>query len=379
MSESGALEIFPGTESPPQGQEDCVQASSPFPEDGETPMLPGEYYRRHFHNTEQDMRELGHGFALAIALAAAGVTVVAEDARGQSAADSAAIVETARDYIIGWYEGDSARMERALHPQLAKRIVRTGPDGRSTLGHMTAAELVRGTRSGGGRNTPSEHRRSDIRILDAFGGAASVRVDAANWVDYLHLAKSDGRWLIVNVLWELRPRSPQASRQGQQHSQPEASGAQPTVTTRSELLAQFNSSMSRVIALAGTMPPASYAWRPESAAMPVGQVYGHIARYNYYYLASAMGVAAPSDIKLDTLEAMRDKAQLVQLLRRSADHVRSAVGNMSEQELQRPTVLYGRSVPRWAVLLQLVTHMNEHLGQSIAYARSNEVVPPWSR
>jgi hypothetical protein len=125
----------------------------------------------------------------------------------QTSADSAAIRATALDYIQGWYGGDAARMERAVHPQLAKRIVRTGAQGgAATLGHMGSAELVEGARRGGGRRTPAEQQRSDVRILDVFGATASVRVDASDWIDYLHVARVDGRWVIVNVLWELRPR-----------------------------------------------------------------------------------------------------------------------------------------------------------------------------
>ncbi len=60
------------------------------------------------------------------------------------------------------------------------------------------------------------------------------------------------------------------------------------------------------------------------------------------------------------------------------DHVRAVVAGMSDGDLEAGTRLYGRDVAKWAVLLQLVAHMNEHLGQSIAYARTNGVVPPWS-
>jgi uncharacterized damage-inducible protein DinB len=148
---------------------------------------------------------------------------------------------------------------------------------------------------------------------------------------------------------------------------------------RNELLSHFNNSIGKVIALAEAMPQERYGWRPHSDAMPVGQVYAHIARYNYYYPASSMGVASPSNIGVDTLEAMRDKAQIVQLLRQSADHVRRTIKEMPVEQLEVSTKLYGRTVPQWAVLLQLVAHMNEHLGQSIAYARSNDVIPPWSR
>lgn len=148
---------------------------------------------------------------------------------------------------------------------------------------------------------------------------------------------------------------------------------------RSELMQHFDMSINKVIALAEAMPADKFEWKPSAAAMPVGHVYAHIAHYNYMYPATAMGVAAPEGMKLDTLETVRDKARVVALLKASADHVRRSVSAMSAAQLNEGTRLYGRNVARWAVLLQLVAHMNEHLGQSIAYARANEIVPPWSR
>jgi hypothetical protein len=132
--------------------------------------------------------------------------VFPNDLCAQAAADSAAIRAAALDYIEGWYAGDGERMERALHPELAKRIVNTNPaNGRSSLGQQGAMTLVNNTKSGGGKNTPAAQQRKDVRILDIFGNTASVRVDAATWVDYLHVARWNGRWVIVNVLWENRP------------------------------------------------------------------------------------------------------------------------------------------------------------------------------
>jgi hypothetical protein len=128
-------------------------------------------------------------------------------AQAQSAADSAAIRATALDYVEGWYLGDAARMERALHPELAKRIVNTNPqNGRSSLGSQGALTLVQSTRNGGGRNTPAEQQQKDVVILDIFQNAASVRATMSGWIDYMHLARWNGRWVIVNVLWELKPQ-----------------------------------------------------------------------------------------------------------------------------------------------------------------------------
>ena len=123
----------------------------------------------------------------------------------QSPADAAAIKQTALDYIEGWYEGNAERMEKALHPELAKRIVRTNQEGRSRLDQMSAMTLVQGTKRGGGKDTPKEKQQKDVTILDVFENAACVKVIASDWIDYLHMAKSNGRWVIVNVLWELKP------------------------------------------------------------------------------------------------------------------------------------------------------------------------------
>jgi len=120
--------------------------------------------------------------------------------------NSAAIRQAALDYIEGYYEGDAERMEKAVHPELAKRIVWTdAKSGRSRLDQMGALTLVQGTRAGGGKNTPKEKRQMDVSILDIFENAASVKIVATDWVDYLHLAKFNGRWVIVNVLWEIKP------------------------------------------------------------------------------------------------------------------------------------------------------------------------------
>jgi hypothetical protein len=124
----------------------------------------------------------------------------------QSQADSVAIRQTALDYIQGWYTGDATRMERALHPELAKRIVRSDTLGNFRLDQQSAMTLVQGTRNGYGKSTPEADRHDDVRILDIYRNAASARIDASDWVDYLQLAKWRGRWVIVNVLWELKPK-----------------------------------------------------------------------------------------------------------------------------------------------------------------------------
>ena len=125
------------------------------------------------------------------------------------------IVTAALDYIDGWYTGDAARMQRALHPALAKRIQTTDSTGQLAVADMTARELIDRTAAGTGTTDPA--RRHDVRVLDVFGRAASVRIDATGWVDYLHLIHTPAGWKIINVLWERReparstPQAPAAA------------------------------------------------------------------------------------------------------------------------------------------------------------------------
>jgi hypothetical protein len=121
----------------------------------------------------------------------------------QTAADSAAIRATALDYIDGWYTNNAARMERALHPHLAKRLVWADSAGRSHLVDMTALELVQGTK--GHPPTPASERRKDVTILGTYGNVAMVRIEASDWVDFLQEVKWNGSWKILNVVWENRP------------------------------------------------------------------------------------------------------------------------------------------------------------------------------
>ena len=125
---------------------------------------------------------------------------------GQTDADREAIKRTALNYAEGWYEGNAEKMESALSPDLAKRRVRTDEKGQSSLSQMTAMTLVQYTRAGSGKQTPKEHQQKDVTILDIFGGAATVKLEMRDWIDYLHVGKMNGKWVIINVLWETKPK-----------------------------------------------------------------------------------------------------------------------------------------------------------------------------
>ena len=107
-----------------------------------------------------------------------------------------------RDYIDGWYEGNAERMANALHPDLAKRNVERLPDGRNFLRTLSADAMIEFTRAGFGARSRKEGQVNEVIILDLLESSASVKSVSHEFVDYLHLAKVNGQWKIVNVLWE---------------------------------------------------------------------------------------------------------------------------------------------------------------------------------
>jgi hypothetical protein len=132
-----------------------------------------------------------------------------DDANMARQDDVEAIEHVILDYIEGFDDGDGARMESALHPELAKRIARLDPvSGRGYLAEMSALALTQLTRQKADRPTPTVDRQQEIVVFDIFEDAASAKVIASTWIDYLHLSRINGRWAIVNVLWEMKPGQP---------------------------------------------------------------------------------------------------------------------------------------------------------------------------
>lgn len=131
---------------------------------------------------------------------------VSMTAYSQTDADREGVKRAALDYAESFYEGNGEKMEAALSPDLAKRIANTNPQGRSSLGHMSALTLVQVIRTGSGKNTPKDEQIKSVTILDMMTNSATVKLEMRDWVDYMHIAKMNGKWLIVNVLWENKPK-----------------------------------------------------------------------------------------------------------------------------------------------------------------------------
>jgi len=116
--------------------------------------------------------------------------------------EEAAVVATALDYFEGWFDGDPARMERALHPELAKRPGGAGP---GSLGTLTAQEMIDATAAGIGRTRDVPDRQIKVEVVDVFGNIASAVIRSAVYHEYIHLVRTPDGWKIANALWQWMP------------------------------------------------------------------------------------------------------------------------------------------------------------------------------
>jgi hypothetical protein len=116
--------------------------------------------------------------------------------------DEAAIVHAALDYFEGWFEGDAARMERALHPELAKRSIGQLSSDAERLETITKQQMIDATASGEGRHQDPGDRRIEVDVEHIHGKIASVTVRSAVYVEYLQLVRTRDVWRIVNALWQ---------------------------------------------------------------------------------------------------------------------------------------------------------------------------------
>jgi uncharacterized damage-inducible protein DinB len=159
---------------------------------------------------------------------------------------------------------------------------------------------------------------------------------------------------------------------------PAAVPAAPTSGLRAEFLEEVTYYELRYIRLAEAMPAEKYAWRPAEGVRSVGEVYAHIVSANYG-IARALGTAPPAGLDFKAIPALAaDKAKLIQALKDSFAHFRGAIIALSDADADKPQKIFGRQTTLRGSIIMITGHMGEHLGQSIAYARVNGIVPPWT-
>lgn len=156
------------------------------------------------------------------------------------------------------------------------------------------------------------------------------------------------------------------------------SAAAPASTARSEFLEEIAYYEQRYVRLADAVPADKYNWRPAEGVRSIGEVYAHIVAANYG-IARAFGTQPPAGFDPKALNtAAGDKAKTIQALKDSFAHFRQAITALSDADADKPQKMFNRQTTQRGSFIMITGHFGEHLGQSIAYARTNGITPPWT-
>jgi uncharacterized damage-inducible protein DinB len=153
-----------------------------------------------------------------------------------------------------------------------------------------------------------------------------------------------------------------------------------------DLLKDIGGAEKKVIALANAMPESAYAWRPGPGVRSAGEVFQHIASDNYF-LPVLLDMPAPKETGITkeykTAEAFEkrplNKAAVIAELEKSFAFLRNSMNATTDAQLNTAVDMFGQKSTTRALWISTATHLHEHLGQLIAYARSNKITPPWSK
>lgn len=163
--------------------------------------------------------------------------------------------------------------------------------------------------------------------------------------------------------------------------------AQKRAGVMGDLVSDVTDVETKITGLAKAMPDAAWNWRPGKGVRSVGEVVAHVATDNYF-MPAALGVAAPaatgiSGTDYKTAEAFegrkRTRAEAMADLQASFAFLKKAMTESPDAKLDAPMKVFGSDTTARGTWISTATHLHEHLGQLIAYARTNNVVPPWSK
>jgi uncharacterized damage-inducible protein DinB len=159
-----------------------------------------------------------------------------------------------------------------------------------------------------------------------------------------------------------------------------AAAAKPAVGgVRGDILRQIDEARDKLTALAEATPADKFTWRPNDKVRTIGEVYAHVAGGNYF-LPTLWGVKPPAGVDPRGFDKdAADKAKTLDNLKKSFEHVHQVIESATDADLDKTAKLFGRDGTVREGYLIILSHSHEHLGQSIAYARSVGIVPPWSQ
>jgi uncharacterized damage-inducible protein DinB len=147
---------------------------------------------------------------------------------------------------------------------------------------------------------------------------------------------------------------------------------------RSEVLSEVIVQENKLVRLAEAIPAEKYTFRPSADVRSIAEVFLHISAANYN-LYKMVGATVPAGIEVKGLEkSTPDKEKVIAILKDSYAHAKKSITAMSDADLEKSMDWFGGKITERGILLFIVRHAAEHLGQSIAYARQIGVTPPWT-
>ena len=154
--------------------------------------------------------------------------------------------------------------------------------------------------------------------------------------------------------------------------------ATPAPGVKQELLTWISDAEDKLGQLAQAMPESKYSWRPGKGVRSQGEVFLHVAAANYG-VPSFWGVKPPEGFDFNTYEKQNvKKAEIAKKLQDSFEHMKASLASATDADLEKTVDMFGQKTSVRGAYILLLSHAHEHLGQSIAYARTNGVVPPWT-
>lgn len=148
---------------------------------------------------------------------------------------------------------------------------------------------------------------------------------------------------------------------------------------RAEILRHIDDARDKLLALAEATPADKFTWRPNDKVRTTGEVFAHVAGGNYF-LPTLWGTKPPAGVDPRSFEKdAGDKAKTIDTLKKSFEYAHHVIESAAEADLDKKIKIFDHEGTEREGFLLIATHAHEHLGQSIAYARSAGIVPPWSQ
>jgi len=186
----------------------------------------------------------------------------------------------------------------------------------------------------------------------------------------------------VTVLACLALLLPLAARADHHEEGAQGAEAAAAASAKATYLELYDRSAKKLHDLAEAIPEDKYDWRPAEGVRSVKEVVNHVG-YAGYFLCSFLGVTPPPEAaksfdEMNEKEKMGNKAEAIATMDASLAFVRKVAENATPEQLAKQVDFFGMKLDGRGMFLNVHGHMSEHLGQLIAYARMNGVVPPWS-